>query len=307
MEGGSKKRKTDDEKRCTLLLGRFKELIRVGEKAEAVVCLLEAAACDEDGEANAWLGKCCNEQFFGFHRHNEYVEYYKRAAELGNGWGLYEVAHRAWGDIGYYKMAMETGHLYAMAECYKKNKGPVLGDRGEHLRMSEELHRQNAELGNMFSQYEFGMANFMYAETNETHAATAVRWLRESAIQGHPGAQSALAKFPIKFYKRSITESYIWYMRSDRHTLSNFLEFHHNSFLIPSLHARRSIFCLLAIKRFSSSKFFEKTLLTKNAPKENNHNNFLYWIHYEVVLQIAKYLWTTRSHPSWPRNLYWLN
>ncbi len=226
------------------------------------------AVKEDDVEACCILGTCYRDGGYLAIRKNrdEAKKLFKKAADMGSGWGMYEYAMFC--KLGsaerylYVEEAHNSGEAYAMAMRCDRH--------ASDSNQRQKLLTEAAESGNTFAQID--LSYFFWLRDDTLHANI---WSNKAAHQGHPTGQfnigSALleAGYPAEAHewvKKSANQHHIDALTLLKKELKPY-EKNHNT--------QEAVFCFVAIS----------TLLLD--------------INKDVIKLIVREMWKTRNHRLW--------
>jgi TPR repeat protein len=199
------------------------------------------------------------------------VEYYRKAAELGDAWGMIQYA-RSFNfndDHGYCKKAKETNDLYAQ---WYFSLSRYIG--------CECLLVEAAKTGNTAAMY---LLWNLYSNDLNTKKGVYFEQLQKSASQGHILAQYNMGII-CEEDERNITKAYSWFKKSKTY-VNSWSRLTNRKYRNCELHenSRNAIFTLICIKKHTFVFAKDFTM--------------------DVILIITHFLWDTRNEKIWNFNL----
>ncbi len=160
-----------------------------GRYGDARGLLKLAVDIDCDGEAARLMALCCMNGYLCMPQSMRTgLEYARRAADLGDGVGMYMVANSGYEDAHlWHKKTREHASVLARGMWYTS-----FGVTPEQRKMGFKLMQEAAEDGDMMAQAHLGEAYNGQFGVNKNEEL-AFYWNLKAAYQGHAGAQRSVA------------------------------------------------------------------------------------------------------------------
>ncbi len=279
----------------TTAFDTYKRLMREFKSVKAREYLKKAALVDENPEALCYYAVSLNRT-----NDNEadITECFKKAADLGSGWGMWEYASSYFDP--WFEKAYKSGDPYAVFCCLKSGQfsgkmREILGSCAAVQNKRVENALLAAESGNMYCQVQLAhmyMTGDIPCETEEERRKNTFKWFLEAAKQSHPYAQLEIARIfwegdQFVDVEKNLTTAYEWFRRAEKSDESCSRLLSTRVFDNFELHrrARRSLLTLICIRQYKKCEILAVLPL-------------------DIVKMIAMCMWNnTRNNECWKKRI----
>ena len=208
---------------------------------------------------------------------------FKKAAKLGNGWGMFEYAeYYEENEINsWHKKSFESNDNYAKGMCYFSGRF-VRHDNNEAFKWL----LKSAEENNMYGQYQVGYC-YYYGNDVEMNDEEAFKWYLKSAQQGYGLSQYLVGGMLQngEGIDKNILLSWKWYKKAakqgDEDSIDSLKDEIFNN-IVEHENTRKGLLCLISIHKY-----------------RKNENEKFGIIPFDVIKLIIKEIWKTKNEECW--------